>query len=106
MFGDGSTSRDYTFIKDVIEGIKSSIQNLKGFEIINLGESKTISLNTVIMTLEKHLGKKALIKQLSQQPGDVLTTYANITKATNLLNYSPRWEFDDGIREFIKWKMS
>lgn len=106
LFGDGNTSRDYTFINDIVEGIKGSIQFLKGYEIINLGESRTISLNELIRTLEKQIGKKASIKLLPLQPGDVQTTYADITKAKNLINYNPVWEFNEGIREFIKWKTS
>jgi len=106
MYGDGSTSRDYTYIDDIIGGILSSIENLKGYEIINLGESKVISLSQMIHTLENHLIKKAKINYLPMQPGDVITTYANIEKAKKILGYNPKWKFEDGVREFIRWLKS
>jgi UDP-glucuronate 4-epimerase len=106
MYGDGSTSRDYTYIEDILGGIISSIENLKGYEIINLAESRIISLKQMISILEKHLRKKAIIDQLPMQPGDVETTYANIDKARRILGYDPQWNFDEGIKEFIKWKLA
>jgi UDP-glucuronate 4-epimerase len=106
MYGDGSTSRDYTFISDILNGIVSSIDKMKGYEIINLGESNVISLKELINTLEKQLNKAAIIKQCPMQPGDVNITYANISKAKKILDYNPLWKFEDGIREFIKWKLA
>lgn len=105
MYGDGSTSRDYTYIEDIISGIICSIDKLKGYDIINLGESKAISLKHMISTLEKYLGKKAIINPLPMQPGDVEATFANIEKAKRILNYDPHWKFEEGIKEFIKWKL-
>jgi UDP-glucuronate 4-epimerase len=104
MYGDGSTSRDYTYIDDIIDGIISSIENLKGYEIINLGESNVIALKRMISTIEEYLKKKAIINQLPMQPGDVNITFANIDKAKRILDYDPKWKFEDGVKEFIKWK--
>ena len=106
MFGDGSTARDYTYISDIIKGIVSSVDKLKGYEIINLGESNVISLKHLISSLEKHLNKTAIIKKQPMQPGDVVNTYANIDKANKILGYNPTWKFEEGIKEFIKWKLS
>jgi UDP-glucuronate 4-epimerase len=106
MYGDGNSSRDYTYIEDILKGIISSIEKLKGYEVINLGESKTISLKHMISILEKYIGKKAKIDRLPMQPGDVEKTYANIDKAKRILNYSPQWKFEEGIKEFIKWKLA
>jgi UDP-glucuronate 4-epimerase len=103
MYGDGSTSRDYTYIDDIIAGIINSIEKLNGYEIINLGESKVIELRHMITTIEKILKKEARINQLPIQPGDVLITFANIEKAKRILDYHPKWKFEDGIKEFIKW---
>ena len=106
MFGDGSTSRDYTYIDDIIQGLVSSVKFLKGYEVINLGESRVITLQKMISELERQLQKKAVIDQLPMQSGDVITTFADITKAGKMLGYDPVWKFEDGIREFIKWKTS
>lgn len=102
LYGDGSTSRDYTYIDDIIQGITSSINNLKGYEIINLGESKTISLKSLVSVLEKHTKKKARLKYLPVQDGDVIQTYADISKAKKLINYMPQVDIETGIQNYIK----
>jgi len=102
-FGDGNTCRDYTYIDDIVQGISSAIFNLNGFEIINLGDSRTISLKKMIKTLETEIGKKAKIEFLPEQLGDVKQTYANIDKAKRILNYNPQFLFEEGIKEFVKW---
>lgn len=105
IFGDCNTSRDYTFISDAIEGIINSVSRLQGFNIYNIGESRTISLSTVIETIENTLGKKAIREYLPKQQGDVERTLADITKARKELKYNPAFDFKDGIAEFIKWKL-
>jgi UDP-glucuronate 4-epimerase len=104
VFGDGSTSRDYTYIDDIIAGLVSAIELVKGYEIINLGESRTITLNRMIEALENELGKTAQRIHHPMQPGDVMTTYADISKAKQVLGYNPSWNFEDGIKKFIEWK--
>lgn len=106
IYGDGKTSRDYTYINDIIDGIVKAKEHLKGFNIINLGESKTIDLNTMIEVLENQLGKKAAKKYWPNQLGDVDITFANISKAKEILGYNPSWTIEDGIRAFVKWKLS
>jgi UDP-glucuronate 4-epimerase len=106
IYGDGNSSRDYTFIDDIIDGLIISITELKGYEIINLGESRTITLDKIISTLENQLHKSTIKKQCPIQPGDVNKTYADISKARAIISYSPSMEFEDGIREFIKWKLA
>ncbi len=105
IFGDCNTSRDYTFISDAIEGIINSVSRLKGFNIYNIGESRTISLSTMIETIENALGKKAIREFLPKQQGDVERTLADITKARKELKYNPAFDFKHGIEEFIKWKL-
>lgn len=105
IFGDCNTSRDYTFISDAIEGIINSVSRLKGFNIYNIGESRTISLSTMIETIENTLDKKAIREFLPKQQGDVERTLADITKARKELKYNPAFDFKDGIEEFIKWKL-
>ena len=108
IYGDGTSSRDYTFISDIVSGIYSSIdllQNIKAtYEIINLGNSSPVSLNTMIATIEKCIGKKANKEYLPVQEGDVDITYANINKAKDLLNYNPVTTLEQGISDYINWK--
>ncbi len=102
-FGDGSSSRDYTFIDDIVEGIISALDKNFGFEIINLGNSRPITLNNMIATLEENLGKKALLEQLPDQLGDVKTTFADIAKAKRLLNWEPKTPYSEGVKKLISW---
>ena len=102
-FGDGSTKRDYTFIDDIVEGILKSIENVFDFEIINLGNNKPVTLNKFIATLENIIGKKAKIVQKPIPAGDVLQTYANISKANRLLNWKPKTSLAEGLNKFVIW---
>lgn len=106
IYGDGSTSRDYTYIDDIIDGILKSIDRVKGYEIINLGESKTVSLNDLIKLIEKIIGDKVQIQRLDLQPGDVLRTYADISKAKKLLDYFPKTDLETGLKNFFEWFMT
>ena len=105
VFGDGTTSRDYTYVNDIIDGLVKARDIVKGYEIINLGESRTITLTQMIDALEKQIGMEAHREELPTQPGDVLTTYADISKAKQVLAYNPLWDFDEGIKKFIEWKI-
>ena len=109
VYGKGDTERDYTYIDDILDGITKSIDYVffgKRYQIFNLGESEVVSLNQMIETLEKVIGKKAKRKYMPMQPGDVNRTYADITKSRNLLNYKPEKDFESGVRKFIEWKMT
>jgi UDP-glucuronate 4-epimerase len=104
MYGDGSTSRDYTFISDTVQGVMQAMKYDKtGFEIINLGNSYTVSLKELIAAIEETVGKKAIIEQLPDQPGDVPKTYADVAKAHQLLGYDPKTKLKDGLTAFYKW---
>ncbi len=104
VFGDGSTSRDYTFVADTIQGIVSAIDYDKtNFEIINLGNHQTVTLSELITAIETVCGKKAIIDRQPEQPGDVPRTFANISKAQKLLNYSPSTELMEGLSAFYQW---
>ena len=103
MFGDGSSLRDYTYIGDCIDCISSAVEIPMNFEIINIGSGRTISLKELIRVLEEVTRKKIGVKQLDMQPGDVPTTYADISKAKRLLGYSPRVTIEEGIRRFFEW---
>ncbi len=107
MFGDGSTSRDYTYVDDIVDGIIKSmnyVENNNGvYEIINLGNSSPISLKEMINTIGEVIGVEPNIEQLPMQPGDVERTYADISKAKVLLKYNPQTSFKSGIEKFVKW---
>lgn len=103
IFGDGSSSRDYTYIDDIIQGIIMSIYLNCEFEIFNLGSSNPISLNLLIDLIEKKLGKAANRVYLAMQSGDVEHTYADITKSKAILGYSPSVSIENGIEKFIDW---
>jgi len=103
LFGDGSTSRDYTHISDILQGIGQAMENLKGFGIFNLGESNAISLKELVALLENSTGKKADIKYLPMQDGDVLRTFADISRAKSVLGYNPVVNIADGIRNYVEW---
>ena len=107
VFGDGTTSRDYTYVKDIIDGITKSLNYVENhenvYEILNLGESEPITLSQMITTIEEAIGKKAIIDRKPMQLGDVDRTYADITKAKQLIGYTPKTSFKEGIQNFVSW---
>ena len=103
FYGDGSTSRDYTYIDDIIEGINCAINHINGYQLFNLGESNVITLNQLVATIENALDKKAILNRQPMQPGDVTKTYADISKAKSEIGYNPKFDFETGINEFVKW---
>ena len=107
MFGNGTTSRDYTYIDDIVDGIKKScnyvLDNQDVYEILNLGNSSPVSLKEMINIIGKAVGREPIIKQLPMQPGDVERTYADISKAKELIGYEPKISFEKGIEKFIEW---
>ncbi len=104
MFGDGTTRRDYTYVEDIVQGVRAAI-DYRGskFDIFNLGESETTELSHLIELLEESLSRKAVIERKPMQPGDVPVTFADITKARKLLGYSPTTKIADGIPKFVEW---
>lgn len=104
MYGDGSTSRDYTFVNDTVQGVIGAIHyNKSNFEIINLGNNYTITLKDLITGIEEVTGKKAIINQEPDQPGDVPKTFADISKAKQLLGYNPQTQVKEGLKKFHDW---
>jgi UDP-glucuronate 4-epimerase len=104
VFGDGTTRRDYTYIDDIIAGVRAGVDyEASRYEIINLGESRTVELRELIALLEKALGRKAVIDRQPLQPGDVPQTFADIAKARRLLSYNPQTQIEEGIRRFVEW---
>lgn len=104
MFGDGSSIRDYTYIEDIVQGVVTAVDRKMGFEIINLGNSNPIRLDELIASISKVVQREAIIKQLPDQPGDVPMTFADVSKAQKVLDYSPQTKIVDGIQKFWDWK--
>jgi UDP-glucuronate 4-epimerase len=104
VFGDGTTRRDYTYIEDIISGVRAAIDyDQSNYEVINLGEAHTVELSRLISLLENALGQTAQIDRQPMQPGDVPQTFADITKARRLLNYNPQTQIEEGIQRFVEW---
>jgi UDP-glucuronate 4-epimerase len=104
VFGDGTTRRDYTYIDDIVSGVRAAMDyDQSNYEVINLGESRTVELRELISLLEKTLDRPAEIDRQSLQPGDVTQTFADISKARRLLGYNPRTQIEDGIEKFVAW---
>ena len=104
VFGDGSMRRDYTYIDDIIQGVRSAIDyDATMYEVFNLGESQTTELRELISLLEKNLDRQAIIDRQPMQPGDVPTTFADISKSREMLGYNPTTKIADGIPKFVEW---
>ena len=103
FYGDGSSSRDYTYIEDIVNGISCALNHLEGYKIYNLGESKVITLKKLVEVIETILGKKALLNQLPMQQGDVSRTFADISKARAEIGYNPAHDFETGVKKFVDW---
>jgi UDP-glucuronate 4-epimerase len=103
VYGDGSMMRDFTYIDDIIDGTIAAINKCSGYNIYNLGESRPIKVNDLIVEIEKALGKKAIIERLPLQPGDVERTYADVTKAGRDLGYAPNTDISVGLKRFVEW---
>ncbi|MCS7183292.1 MAG: GDP-mannose 4,6-dehydratase [Thermoanaerobaculum sp.] len=102
-FGDGTTARDYTFIDDIVRGIMAAFTAEADFEIVNLGGSRTTTLQRLIELIARELGVKPLIEELPHQPGDVPITYADISKAKRLWGWEPQIPIEEGIARFVSW---
>merc|ERR1711907_894846 len=103
QFGDGSSSRDYTYIDDIVNGVILSLDKPQGYQIYNLGNGNPVGLKDFISIVEEATGKTAQIKVLPDQPGDVPRTAADISKARELLGYEPKVAFRDGIHRLAAW---
>lgn len=103
VFGDGSMTRDFTYVDDIVAGIRRGIDRCAGYHLYNLGGSKPVSLADLIAILEETLGKKAVIDRQPLQPGDVQRTYADITLAGRDLDYAPTVEIRTGLSRFVEW---
>jgi UDP-glucuronate 4-epimerase len=107
FFGDGSYSRDYTYVTDTLQGVLGAVDRTAtmtpGHEIYNLGESATTTLSELVRLIEAAVGKPAVLNRLPEQPGDVRRTYADVTRAREALGYAPQVPIEQGIPMFVEW---
>ena len=104
VFGNGGTSRDYTFIDDVVNGVRAAMEyQSTDYEVINLGNTQTVHLSEMIAGLERATGVTAKIERHTEQPGDVPQTWANVDKARALLGYEPATPYAEGVKKFVDW---
>jgi len=103
QFGDGTSSRDYTYIDDVVDGIIKACSKNFQFEIINLGNSSPVKLGNFIKIIEQLCLLKAKIRMMPKQVGDVEKTWANVEKAKKLLGWEPKTSIRDGLNRYIEW---
>jgi UDP-glucuronate 4-epimerase len=104
LYGDGSTRRDYTYVEDIVAGIRGALEYRETpFEVMNLGNNRTVSLLELVRELESVLGFPAKIRWLPDQPGDVPQTWADIEKARQLIGYEPRTPLRQGLSRFVEW---
>lgn len=112
IFGDGSTGRDYTYVDDIVSGVMAALEyepahaSKTPFEIFNLGNSHPVTLVDLVRLLEEATGRKALRQQKPLQPGDVLITWADISKSARVLGYKPSTRLEEGLHKFVAWYRS
>lgn len=104
LFGDGESSRDYTYIDDIIDGVTACTENCDGFEVLNLGGSRTTSLKRLVELISTEMGITPTIEWLPDQPGDVPITFADVSHARATIGYEPGVPIEEGVRRFCQWK--
>jgi len=103
FFGDGSSRRDYTYVSDIVGGVVQAIDRCGAFQIFNLGESQTTSLEDLVVQIGAACGKEPVLERLPNQPGDVPVTYADISQARKILAYDPQVPVAEGLERFVQW---
>ncbi len=103
LFGDGTSSRDYTYIDDIVDGVVASLETVEGYRVFNIGESKTVELGALVDLIGQAVGVAPRVVHLPTQPGDVTRTYADISRARARLGYDPKVGIEEGIRRFVDW---
>ena len=105
LYGDGRQERDFTFRDDIVDGTIAAARRL-GFQVINLGSDRPMALLEVIALLEQRLGRSARLEVHPDAPADVRATWADISRAKELLDWSPRIEFAQGLEQCVDWYLA
>jgi UDP-glucuronate 4-epimerase len=104
VFGDGGSRRDYTYVDDIVDGVEAALEAGFGFEIVNLGGSRPVTLSELIEKIEAATARRALRQPQPDQPGDVPVTFASLEKARKLLDFRPRVPLEEGLRRSLEWQ--
>jgi UDP-glucuronate 4-epimerase len=106
FYGDGTSRRDYTYIDDIADGVEAALEQgppASGFEIVNLGGARPVTLSELVAAIEAATGRTARIDRQPLQPGDVPVTYASVEKAERLLGFRARVSLSEGLRRTVEW---
>ena len=105
IFGDGTTSRDYTYVEDIIDGVTRALHRVEGYQVYNIGSGSPITLMGLIKNIGEVIGKSPLTRFAPMQQGDVTRTYADVSRATAELGFSPQTSLREGLEKMVEWKM-
>jgi len=106
LYGEGKLRRDYTYISDIVDGIMRAMKRRFRYEIFNLGSGNPVEIIEVVKLLERYIGRRARIKFAEKPREDMPETYADISKAKELLGYRPKTSIEEGVERFVKWFMN
>jgi UDP-glucose 4-epimerase len=104
VFGDGTQTRDFTFVDDAVEANMLAAKSSTVGEVFNIGGGSRISVNELIGMMENIIGKKAKVKYIEKQKGDVRDTWADVSKAKGKLRWKPKANIEEGLKKYINWK--
>jgi UDP-glucuronate 4-epimerase len=103
LFGDGSSLRDYTFVGDIVAGVLAAVDKPLGYEVLNIGNGSPVRLDHLVRVIGQAVGREPVIRHLPDQLGDVPLTFADISKARELLGYAPQTTIEAGVGRFVEW---
>lgn len=107
VFGDGSAARDYTHVRDTVAGVLAASDRLRAgtlrHDVYNLGSDRTVRLDAMIAAIEAAVGRPAVLERLPMQQGDVVRTWADVSRARSELGYGPSLTFAEGVADFVRW---
>jgi UDP-glucuronate 4-epimerase len=102
LFGDGDQSRGFTYVDDIVQGTIAALRPL-GYEIINLGGHEVIKMKALIALFEDRIGRNAIIEKHLPDPADMLTSWADVGKAHDLLDWQPKVSLEEGVARMLDW---
>jgi UDP-glucose 4-epimerase len=103
IYGDGTQTRDFTFISDVVDALVLAAETERFGEVFNVGGGSQITVSELVEKIERIAGQKAKVDYVNKQKGDVKDTRADISKAWNMLGWRPRWHIEKGLEEYLRW---
>ena len=102
LYGDGTQSRDFTYVDDIARGTIAGLRPV-GYDIINLGSDQPITMNQALQTIERAVGRPAQVVQYPPHPADMAATWADVSKAGQVLGWEPQHNFEQGIQQTVQW---